>query len=370
MTEIKAKKVIFKNRDGEHLIPFVGNTIENNITNCLLEVPQNIKLELNDGTLTLKAGSKVIVPNGANNFDEIITTQDYSVTTTANTTCTVYYSTTTNRIEAFSGESSSSDADIETTGKVHYNTTANKITRISNSGSSQQLSFPIAKIVLSGSTVTEIKEVFQGMGYIGSTIWVDKGVKGLIPDGRSDEGTLKNKEFTTNSILTRTFTGTSDAVLGLSHNFIGQLVTSTYSFDYENNYCMNSGTIWNCAIVGTFTRTNGVISNFQPKLPFRAVDSNDFNKTPHIIDAYVNGESWYRVYSDGWCEQGGRGWDPTFLKTFKDTNYTIMAIGYVYVYAVAIKTKSTTGCTFYQWQTGNSAGNTTPVTWYACGYVN
>jgi len=28
------------------------------ITNCLLEVPQNIKLELNNGVLTLKAGSK------------------------------------------------------------------------------------------------------------------------------------------------------------------------------------------------------------------------------------------------------------------------------------------------------------------------
>ena len=34
------------------------------ITNCLLEVPQRIKLELNDGVLTLKAGSQVIVPNG------------------------------------------------------------------------------------------------------------------------------------------------------------------------------------------------------------------------------------------------------------------------------------------------------------------
>ena len=34
------------------------------ITNCLLEVPQRIKLELNDGVLTLKAGSEVIVPNG------------------------------------------------------------------------------------------------------------------------------------------------------------------------------------------------------------------------------------------------------------------------------------------------------------------
>jgi hypothetical protein len=64
MAEIKAKKVIFKNRDGEHLIPYVGDSIlDNKITNCLLEVPQRIKLELNNGVLTLKAGSEVIVPN-------------------------------------------------------------------------------------------------------------------------------------------------------------------------------------------------------------------------------------------------------------------------------------------------------------------
>lgn len=36
----------------------------NNISNCITEIPQDIKLELNNGTLTLKAGSKVYVPNG------------------------------------------------------------------------------------------------------------------------------------------------------------------------------------------------------------------------------------------------------------------------------------------------------------------
>ena len=64
------------------------------ITNCLLEVPQNIKLELNDGVLTLKAGSKVIVPNGAGVFDEI--TIDIDKTDTAPVSfslqCMVYLS--------------------------------------------------------------------------------------------------------------------------------------------------------------------------------------------------------------------------------------------------------------------------------------
>lgn len=50
---------------------------------------------------------------------------------------------------------------------------------------------------------------------------------------------------------------------------------------------------------------------------------------PHIVETYQNGTSWYRVYSDGWCEQGGffggqssaQNKVCTFLKPFKDTNY-------------------------------------------------
>jgi len=47
-----------------------------------------------------------------------------------------------------------------------------------------------------------------------------------------------------------------------------------------------------------------------------------------LIDSYVNGTSWYRVYSDGWCEQGGRQWFPdiwtlTFLVPFKNTYYNL-----------------------------------------------
>ena len=41
----------------------------NYTTNRILEIPQDIKLELNNGTLTLTAGSKVYVPNGAGVFD-------------------------------------------------------------------------------------------------------------------------------------------------------------------------------------------------------------------------------------------------------------------------------------------------------------
>ena len=48
-----------------------------------------------------------------------------------------------------------------------------------------------------------------------------------------------------------------------------------------------------------------------------------------IEDTFVDGTSWYRVYSDGWCEQGGvRDSTPSstninLLKNYKDTNYGV-----------------------------------------------
>lgn len=50
---------------------------------------------------------------------------------------------------------------------------------------------------------------------------------------------------------------------------------------------------------------------------------------PYITETYVNGTSWYRVYSDGWCEQGGgtsgegSALTATLLKNYVDTNYGI-----------------------------------------------
>ncbi len=51
---------------------------------------------------------------------------------------------------------------------------------------------------------------------------------------------------------------------------------------------------------------------------------------PYITETYKNGASWYRVYSDGWCEQGGivsvvqtsSGTTVTLLKSYIDTNYS------------------------------------------------
>lgn len=55
-----------------------------------------------------------------------------------------------------------------------------------------------------------------------------------------------------------------------------------------------------------------------------------------VVETYVNGTSWYRVYSDGWVEQGGEyttaiatngNVQITLLKPFTDTNYNVQVTG-------------------------------------------
>lgn len=55
----------------------------------------------------------------------------------------------------------------------------------------------------------------------------------------------------------------------------------------------------------------------------------DNAKHGELIEKYSSGTEWYRVYSDGWCEQGGQttaGITNTFLKPFTTTNYSVSAI--------------------------------------------
>jgi hypothetical protein len=45
-----------------------------------------------------------------------------------------------------------------------------------------------------------------------------------------------------------------------------------------------------------------------------------------LVESYSNGSSWYRVYYDGWCEQGGetnKATNISLLKSYANTNYII-----------------------------------------------
>lgn len=91
-----------------------------------------------------------------------------------------------------------------------------------------------------------------------------------------------------------------------------------------------------------------------------------------MFTTYISGTTWYRVWPDGWIEQGGvaakgSSVTVTFPKAFKDTNYTVVitSIGTNgEIYAQCVTKTSATQMKIY-----NNGGSTSLTkSWYACGF--
>ena len=86
-----------------------------------------------------------------------------------------------------------------------------------------------------------------------------------------------------------------------------------------------------------------------------------------VVEKYQSGNSWYRVYSDGWCEQGGAATTSsvTLLKEYSNTQYNVsMTQTGGSAYAAQPQNKTTTGFTYYNYQT------TYLAEWRTCGYIS
>ena len=94
----------------------------------------------------------------------------------------------------------------------------------------------------------------------------------------------------------------------------------------------------------------------------------------YLIKSYHSGDDWYRVYSDGWCEQGGvkaagSQTTVTFSIPFLSTDYTVnvtTAGSNASIYAPAVTRNSSSYATIYT----DSGSSQQGKYWRACGYVD
>lgn len=120
------------------------------------------------------------------------------------------------------------------------------------------------------------------------------------------------------------------------------------------------------------TLANGITYFTFPRCTAKATTTSTANagNVAVITQNYKNGTSWYRVWSDGWIEQGGYNAGHssytstvTLLKSFSDTNYTVLITG-------TENARVTYGYNFYNTKTKTSfkAIAAEGYDWYACGY--
>jgi len=162
------------------------------------------------------------------------------------------------------------------------------------------------------------------------------------------------------------------------------LVSGTNIKTINNNSILGSGNVDIDALPsqtghsGEFLTTDGTDASWgSPDLSGKAnIDLSNCTK-PYVVETYVNGTEWYRVYSDGWVEQGGRfssadkaNTTVTFLRPFANTDYTPIVgqqfgvNGQTQYRTFNISTISSDSMVVH-----NATNGTNTCIWMACGYV-
>ena len=281
---------------------------KNKITNCITEIPQDIKCDIVGGVFTIYEGTSAYYPNGAGVFGKFTlqTNRTFSEAITNIARKMVIALNPGNGTLLTRGlEESVSGASVTATAGFAYDTTANKIGYYSSTGVLQNdvCTFPIAIVSTnSEGKISSIDQVFNGFGYIGSTVFALPGVKGLIPNGRNADGSLKNEEFSYNEVRLATVSQSDDkkcimaSSVGIESGagwFEANNETdgkaSAKSHPWTRVLCNDTNRVFvftgtglvyqNRALVGFYTTdsTNNITS-FQPKLPFKAADDQEVAK--------------------------------------------------------------------------------------------
>lgn len=266
----------------------------NRITNCITHIPQNINLELNEGILTLKVGSKVYIPNGFEEdgttpkFDTIIIpnniTYPLSHTTVEKRLVSVVESDTI-ALTGWSYVNVNSGTTNPGLGQVWYDTATNLIKLSSDGGSTwtaTRLSLPVCfGKYTNGFGFNSLNQAFNGFGYIGSTVFALPGIEGLLAAGRNEDGTLKSNKIILNSVITNTLSGTTTGQLTFWLNNEGEIHrqhSRLFNYDEINNSFSSNGVNFDNALVcGTYEVSSSKITSMSSHTSFHALDYNDKN---------------------------------------------------------------------------------------------
>lgn len=175
-----------------------------NISNCITEMPINIKCKIENGIFTLLAGSKVCVPNGPGVFTEVTIENDLTFTFTETKTLAIVYDYTNGGLAGHSAQYIRSGSGAAPTGYsgFWYDDVNNKLSNYEQgSVVGENCSLLMCNIHTNASGVCSIASVYDGISFCGSHIFVLPGVKYKCPNGRNSDGTAKSIECTTSQVI-------------------------------------------------------------------------------------------------------------------------------------------------------------------------
>lgn len=321
-----------------------------NLTNCILEVPQDIKLAHSsvNKQLTLKSGSALYIPDGFNGtkpkFIRVVVSGDQ----TGGTGSGRYfycYNPSQNLFGASTVATSAEEPESPVNLQYWYDTANNKMKRYINNAWVEGFSLPFCV-----ASTEAVLDIFNGFGYIGRTNYALPGVRGLIAVGRNADGSLKTREFVVRDVITKTEKwGVEPYVLNISVDSSAEYMGFARAQDYYEQdtqpnepdgswgkwfsprdnmvYQDKDSTAWTSVtsvFVGTMSiNSDRSIAGIDVKLPFKAVDQNDFNKLNEEVvktsgDQTISGVKTFNNQVE--FRSGGAVWN-TATGTQRDSRY-------------------------------------------------
>lgn len=317
------------------------------VTNCITSVPITYDLQFSGGSLTLKAGSVVTVPNGTNTFTNVTITSDLVANTAFEGLYCVRLDSSLSPL-ALTGIQNSTSGTTQPAAPANYDgwydTTNNIIKRYVGGWQDGYFSLPICYVNSSGTAITAVRTRFDGFGFFGNLVFSRNGITGLIPSGINQNG-LVNTAFTTSGVHTTLVTGQVSVKRAFSMTASGgidphkQFVSSNIAPNENALWYLPSSNIIHILSGGTATQAqriyafdatfdaNGNVSQIFPRTTLHLPNYDEF---PRIVDYYFNAGSGYTIWSNGRCEQygfisfsGGTA-SVTLLKDFSANNYVVV----------------------------------------------
>lgn len=291
------------------------------ISNCILEIPQNIKLEIVNGHPVIKAGSKVALTGAT--YTETTITQDtvIGIQNFGVSDGLVFY---TSFVSSYLGYvplsriySGSSQPTVSGNTNLWFNTEDKKIYYTLNAGADWNtlsvFSFPLAAVHMnsSGQITNFLKDsngndmIFNGAGFIGHHAFIYPNVKALLPDEFNTDGSLKSSKILTDTLqIIKLLTQ-----LGRSLCFAGSKNIGSIAFvsvknknelqqQYLYQYCQetNSTWLWNnsawqnntkrCQFVA-YTYNGTTVTDFTIRQPVRMATVEMLNNTLGDIETLL-----------------------------------------------------------------------------------
>lgn len=280
--------------DGQMVVDSANGTI----SNCILEIPQNIKLELSNNVLTAKAGCIFVLggstysttTNSSNLTLNIPTTQGrYVISPVGN------YNLIAVDINKWgSGDTLPAQGTgtalrfFKTDERTFYSRGA-----VETEWGSSSVCYPICLIDVDSNGVASFVKfsdgrycIFNGIGFIGQTKYILPNVKVLESIGKNVDGTLKSREYITDSLQLVTQGGTINRRMFLNHNTL-QITASEWYYDEETNlwYEANGNPfVTGVSFLGNCFTTNDVVTDFTISQPIKLVST----EVTDVIQSQVN----------------------------------------------------------------------------------